>query len=805
MSSAITEANFGDARRGYNKKEVRAYLADLEAGFSEMEGHARESARRIGELEYLVAEMKAAEAKSMDNAMYAVFDAKDRILEKANRRAEKIENEAREKADELLADVKEMLDATRGSDADATDAVSAQAVLVAAHEEAAKIREEAARYAATVSDGDVETITEELAKARADAIAERARADKFEELARSQAVEIGDLGRDQGEISPDDYLAEARAQGTTIIGQAQTEAESILQRASDEARTVRDLARQETDRAAASAAIRELAYGSDPALELADARNRIVELELQLSSDSPGSDEDANADLLESEARIAVLEGELADIRGRLEATAAPQAELESLREAAASADALRDERDTTLVRLGDVEKDLATANGRLESTEDLEGRLAAADSAAATLRDELAEAQTTIESLQASVVDSDATGERIAELQQELEEMDDLKSELAKFEADATEAAAMVSQLETLEGELVTATAEIESTINELTAAREELEAVREKAERVPSLEAQIAANTVARERLIVVEGELAEATAAVEKLTGEIAETTERASGMSEKITEAELAETELKLLEEQIAERERNLENEMSQLSTMRDDIAQEKTTLADAWQRLDSEREIVGAGLSRVELANEDAAQLQDLVDERDQLKAELQSAIAELETERENAKEQLSALTEEREQRTLDAETIASKHDLLVVSSEEAESENAAIFARMERHQSDLQTTISQVRGERDELAQVNAALEAKVQQLQERTTELAQAAQRSGDDDSAALTETSGGDDDANEGEDASPSRPFSRGKSRYERNSAKLPRIGDEAGSVLKSMQDLRASLTEE
>ena len=119
--------------------------------------------------------------------------------------------------------------------------------------------------------------------------------------------------------------------------------------------------------------------------------------------------------------------------------------------------------------------------------------------------------------------------------------------------------------------------------------------------------------------------------------------------------------------------------------------------------------------------------------------------------------------------------------------------------------RSERHQSDLQTTISEVRGERDELAQVNVALEAKVQQLQERTTELAQAAQRSGDDDSATLTETSEGDDDEDGVEGTPPTRPFSRGKSRYERNSAKLPRIGDEAGSVLKSMQDLRASLTEE
>ncbi|NOX22169.1 MAG: DivIVA domain-containing protein, partial [Actinobacteria bacterium] len=250
MSSAINEANFKDARRGYNKKEVRAYLADLEAAFSEMEGHARESARRIGDLEHMVGEMKATEAKSMDNAMYAVFDAKDRILEKANRRAEKIENEAREKADELLADVKEMLDATRGVQTDGPDSVSPEAVLIAAREEAAQIREEAARYAATVSDGDVETITEELAKARADAIAERARAEKYEELSRSQAVELGDLNRDQGDGTPDEGLAEARAQGTNIIAQAQTEAESILQRASDEARTVRDLARQETDRAA---------------------------------------------------------------------------------------------------------------------------------------------------------------------------------------------------------------------------------------------------------------------------------------------------------------------------------------------------------------------------------------------------------------------------------------------------------------------------------------------------------------------------------------------------------------------------
>ncbi len=757
MSSAINEANFKDARRGYNKKEVRAYLADLEAAFSEMEGHARESARRIGDLEHMVGEMKATEAKSMDNAMYAVFDAKDRILEKANRRAEKIENEAREKADELLADVKEMLDATRGVQTDGPDSVSPEAVLIAAREEAAQIREEAARYAATVSDGDVETITEELAKARADAIAERARAEKYEELSRSQAVELGDLNRDQGDGTPDEGLAEARAQGTNIIAQAQTEAESILQRASDEARTVRDLARQETDRAAASAAIRELAYGSDPVDELATARDRIVELELQLSSDSPTSDTAATEELLDAEARIAVLEADLAAAHTRLDSVAAVEDELESLRAAANDLEALRDERDVaqqSLAEVAEVQTELTETKATLEQ------RSA-----------ELAESLTTIEGLRSSVDDDDGAVARVMELEQQVDELGvvqdavaGLEEALAKSKADLAESLTLAEQLE-----------------------------------------ARVAEAAVTQERLIVVEGELAEATASVEVLTQQITDNAEQSSDAAAKLADSESTQAELRALEERLTLREQELEGQRSELSAASDVIAQEKSSLSDAWQRLDSEREIVNAGMNRVELASEDAEKIQELTAERDQLQAQLDAALTDLETERKSVETKVSALVEEHEQQLADAATIASEHESLVVTSEETASENAAIFARMERHQSDLQATISEVRGERDELAQVNAALEAKVQQLQERTTELAQAAQRSGDDEAASSTEPSGGEDENEDTEEAPVARPFSRGKSRYERNSAKLPRIGDEAGSVLKSMQDLRASLTEE
>jgi predicted nuclease with TOPRIM domain len=167
--------------------------------------------------------------------------------------------------------------------------------------------------------------------------------------------------------------------------------------------------------------------------------------------------------------------------------------------------------------------------------------------------------------------------------------------------------------------------------------------------------------------------------------------------------------------------------------------------------------------------------------------------------------RESSDTNVSAISEERERQSLEVAALTTEHEALVASSEEAASENEAIFARMEKHQADLQASVAEARGERDELAQVNAALEAKVQQLQERTTELAHAAQRSSDDETVNLVEASAAEDDPVDTEETPAKRPFSRGKSRYERNSAKLPRIGDEAGSVLKSMQDLRASLTEE
>ncbi|MCH8985268.1 MAG: DivIVA domain-containing protein [Acidobacteria bacterium] len=336
FSSSIDKATFSVARRGYAKKEVRAFLDEVEVAFTDLERHAHDASARIRDLERQLESMKAAESKTMDNALYSVFDAKDRILDKARRRAEKVESQAQERAAELVQEAEKNLAASRAGRGTVGGETSAE-VIADAHAEAARIREDAARFAATVSDGDVETIAGELAKSRADLIAERARADKAEETAHRKGQELNDLLRDASEAGSVEDLSEARSHGATIVSQAQEEAESILQRARDEAKTVRELARKQGDRTTAVAAMRDLAYDTDPAAALVAARSKIETLEAKLAA-APGPDDaDATEDHLragveERSAAVLATEERNADLEGHLAAALADSESLEAVR-----------------------------------------------------------------------------------------------------------------------------------------------------------------------------------------------------------------------------------------------------------------------------------------------------------------------------------------------------------------------------------------------------------------------------------------------------------------------------------------
>jgi DivIVA domain-containing protein len=93
-SAGVDDHEFPVVRKGYDIGQVRAYLSEVEASFREWERWAGEAKAR-----FEIAEDKARDtADEVDEAMIAVFAAKDRIVEQGRLRAEQIEAEARERA-----------------------------------------------------------------------------------------------------------------------------------------------------------------------------------------------------------------------------------------------------------------------------------------------------------------------------------------------------------------------------------------------------------------------------------------------------------------------------------------------------------------------------------------------------------------------------------------------------------------------------------------------------------------------------------------------------------------------------------
>jgi cell division septum initiation protein DivIVA len=103
-TQGIDERKFNVVRKGYDKREVKTYLEDLEHAFQDIEGHSHRTSQKVVELERDLAAARATEKASLDNAMIAVFDVKDRLLDRAERRANEIKEDAGKQATSLIAE-----------------------------------------------------------------------------------------------------------------------------------------------------------------------------------------------------------------------------------------------------------------------------------------------------------------------------------------------------------------------------------------------------------------------------------------------------------------------------------------------------------------------------------------------------------------------------------------------------------------------------------------------------------------------------------------------------------------------------
>jgi cell division septum initiation protein DivIVA len=169
----VDDREFLVVRKGYDKDQVKAYLGEVEASFRQLERWAEEAKARLR-----LAEEKGRRHYDVDEAMIAVFAAKDRVLERSRLRAERIEAEAREQA---------------GADyEDAAAEIIEGAKEEARHIIAGALTSVRVQYESTLEEARAEAdrMIQE-ARAEADRMIQEARAEADRLVARSQAIVAG--------------------------------------------------------------------------------------------------------------------------------------------------------------------------------------------------------------------------------------------------------------------------------------------------------------------------------------------------------------------------------------------------------------------------------------------------------------------------------------------------------------------------------------------------------------------------------------------------------------------------------------
>jgi cell division septum initiation protein DivIVA len=204
----IDERSFPIVRKGYDLHEVSRYLEELEHAFQDIEGHVRRTSQRVVELERDLAAARATEKASLDNAMLAVFDVKDRMLDRAERRAREIQDEAGKAASSLFAKA----EAARGREPELEHRISGlEQELVRSRADSERLRVQLEDAHALIDQLET-TATVDITTLQSELVHER---QKNEELLAA-AREIDYVRRDYEEKL-------ARAQQTTMYARAELE------------------------------------------------------------------------------------------------------------------------------------------------------------------------------------------------------------------------------------------------------------------------------------------------------------------------------------------------------------------------------------------------------------------------------------------------------------------------------------------------------------------------------------------------------------------------------------------------------
>ena len=103
MPDDLGKRDFALARKGFDKDEVNTYLMKVDAKLRDLTLRIQDSKIRLEQAEYEIEKGKTEQGQSVDTAIAAVLDAKDRILERARKQAEQIEQDALDTAEAGLA------------------------------------------------------------------------------------------------------------------------------------------------------------------------------------------------------------------------------------------------------------------------------------------------------------------------------------------------------------------------------------------------------------------------------------------------------------------------------------------------------------------------------------------------------------------------------------------------------------------------------------------------------------------------------------------------------------------------------
>jgi DivIVA domain-containing protein len=227
FAQRIDERSFTLSRRGYDKREVRTYLEDLEQAFRELEGHARRNAQRVSDLERDLGKARATEKVSVDNAMMAVFDAKDRILERARRRADEIEEQAQAEASRIKAAA---IAGEGGAPAGELEAARAQAdeIVAAARREADRMMQDAGGRDTTDLEAELAATATQLRRAHADTSAAQEQLD----AARKRIVELENRDEESSHLEQrfaelETHLSAARSDVKRLEGELAARDEQV--------------------------------------------------------------------------------------------------------------------------------------------------------------------------------------------------------------------------------------------------------------------------------------------------------------------------------------------------------------------------------------------------------------------------------------------------------------------------------------------------------------------------------------------------------------------------------------------------